>query len=209
MVGFITGMIISFILVWGCKMLGIILHNWDWWFFFIGVVTYARIRLMFYRHEFRSDMRILLKTFHDKFDKDQQIFLLAASGIVLPPILFSSEIEKRDPALLQIFSEVLNVILLIASVIYRQYHITVMSVIMFISGYGFWLWQFGPFYSGRYYIDAVNGVFLYLQAKGEPLSEFREAMITTIFRITTDMFYYGLYDKGLLSDDIFRPSFWR
>lgn len=181
MFGIFTGMIVSFVFVWICRYFAVIPDFFDWWLFVLGIVVYARLRLLLYRISFRETMKQYLSVHADSFFEDQKILLTAASGIFLPPNMFSMPWTQLEPSSLKSWCEILNIGLLVASIFYGHYYIVAGSILVLISGYGFWLWQPSIFYTGNRQMDMVSALSFYAKAKGEDINDYSSLIMSQFF----------------------------
>ena len=202
MFGIFVGIFFSSISMWICRLLGAIPDQWNWWYFGLGIVVYARIRVIIYRSGIKFHMESYLAYLDDspdglKFDAEQKLLLISASGIILPPKMLTMGFNQVEMASLSGLCEIINIILFTTSLFYREYHIVIITILVFISGYGFWLWQPNFFYSGNRRMDNMSTLLLYLKAKGENIKTIDESklkeILTTIY--STLVLFNMRYEK--------------
>ena len=193
MLGIFKSALMSLFVLFIMRLSGLVSGNWDWWMFFIGIVGYARFSIFQYRYSFRKTMKVFLERFPTDFDDDQKELLIEASGIILPPKLFASEISRLEPASLCVWCEIVNIMLFVSSLFYGQYYISITSFALFVLGYGYWLWQPNCFYGCSHDMNTASAILLYLKHKGSKTKglpkSFYEGMLIG-YRITVDMFNY-------------------
>ncbi len=202
MFSLLKNVIFSYVAIWICRLLGAISNQWDWSLFFLAVAGSSRALLLCQRGYCRDRMKTYLDYLEktgDKivFDEDQKTLLISASGIILLPKMLFFEFFRRDSAALCGLCEIINISLFAYSLFHKEYHISIVAFIIFLLGYGFWLWQPNFFYSGNRRMDSRSILLLYLKAKGENIKTMDESKLEGIstFIYITLILFDGQYKK--------------
>ena len=194
MFALLIGSVISIVFMLFCGFVGLISSYWDLYFFLSGIIIYVRYSVISHRSANRHIMEGYIEKFDDSFSEEEKIFLVEASGIILPPKLLWAHFFQIEACSAAFWCDFLTIILFILSIYNGHYYVTCVTLLVFLTGYGCWLWQYCPFYSGFYEFDMSNAIALYYLNTKKKMTKDKEQLeaIIRIFMHTKNHFYYLL-----------------
>ena len=195
MFNLVVGAVISSILMFFSRFIGIIPDRWNWWFFFTVAIFWGRLMTVCYKNTYSRYMKRALEIFDGKFNEEEKILLTVTAGHIFPPRMYNLFFFQSEPANISSYTCLGSIILLIASIFYEQYLVSCIAFIIFLTGPK--LWQPNPFYTGNYQMDIASAVSLFFKEIGENVrtaSEFERKSYIVLFISTRDRFYH-LWDE--------------
>lgn len=178
MFGVLIGALISTVIMYICRWVNLISDQWDWYFFFSGIIIYGRITIYAHNCSFSAEMKKMLESSWGNyyFNEDEKLLLRVSAGQLIPTLKFDFECLRLEAASLTTFINYMSAILFVVALIQDRYIVAFISMYSCLTYPKFW--DINPFYFTKdSMLRNATIVKLYLKAKGKNIKNMSEVEI--------------------------------